>query len=139
MGVIFGAMADAGPRPRHRPPRARPTATSSSGRGRGFRGALRLLDDLEMVGYGGRCLRATATTPIDSINGNCRITPTEVYETRFPWRVERLSLNVDGGGPGQHLRPGLGYTKQMLCLNEEITCSTDDRPAHPAGLGPQGR
>ena len=90
--------------------------------------------DLEGVGWGGRAF-ADGNDAVDSINGNCRITPTEVYETRFPWRIESLAFNVDSGGAGQY-RGGLGYSKQMLCLNEEITCSqmTDRHLFAPWGL-----
>lgn len=72
---------------------------------------------------------------MDSINGNCRITPVEVYETRFPWRIEKLAFNQDSGGAGEY-RGGLGYSKQMLCLNETITVSqmTDRHEFAPWGL-----
>lgn len=69
---------------------------------------------------------------VDSINGNCRITPVEVYETRFPWRIESLAFNTDAGGAGK-FRGGVGYTKQMLCLNDQIICSQmTDRHLFPA-------
>lgn len=90
--------------------------------------------DLEAVGWGGRAF-ADGNDAVDSINGNCRITPTEVYETRFPWLVESLAFNVDSCGAGEH-RGGVGYTKQMLCLNDEIICSqmTDRHLLAPWGL-----
>ena len=90
--------------------------------------------DLEAVGWGGRAF-ADGNDAVDSINGNCRITPTEVYETRFPWLVESLAFNVDSGGAGQY-RGGVGYTKQMLCLNDAIICSqmTDRHVLPPWGL-----
>jgi len=90
--------------------------------------------DLEGVGWGGRSF-ADGNDAVDSINGNCRITPVEVFETRFPWRVESLAFNTDAGGAGTH-RGGLGYTKQMLCLNYEIICSqmTDRHIFAPWGL-----
>lgn len=78
---------------------------------------------------------------MDSINGNCRPTPIEVFETRFPWRVEYLAFDTDSGGAGK-FRGGVGYTKQMICLNEEIICSqmTDRHVFAPWGLhgGKQG-
>ncbi len=90
--------------------------------------------DLEAVGWGGRSF-ADGNSAVDSINGNCRITPVEVYETRFPWIVESLALDTDSGGAGKH-RGGLGYTKQMLCVNDEIICSqmTDRHLLAPWGL-----
>ena len=90
--------------------------------------------DLEGVGWGGRAF-ADGNDAVDSINGNCRITPVEVYETRFPWRIESLAFNIDSGGVGEY-RGGVGYTKQMLCLNKEIICSqmTDRHLFAPWGL-----
>lgn len=90
--------------------------------------------DLEAVGWGGRAF-ADGNDAVDSINGNCRITPVEVYETRFPWRIESLAFNQDSCGAGE-FRGGLGYTKQMLCLNDRITCSqmTDRHEFAPWGL-----
>ncbi|MBB2932596.1 hydantoinase B/oxoprolinase family protein [Paraburkholderia silvatlantica] len=90
--------------------------------------------DLEAVGWGGRAF-ADGNDAVDSINGNCRITPVEVYETRFPWRVEKLAFNRDSGGAGEY-RGGVGYSKQMLCLNETITVSqmTDRHHFAPWGL-----
>jgi N-methylhydantoinase B len=90
--------------------------------------------DLEAVGWGGRAF-ADGNDGVDSINGNCRITPVEVYETRFPWRIESLAFNVDAGGAGE-FRGGVGYSKQMLCLNDKIICSqmTDRHLLAPWGL-----
>lgn len=90
--------------------------------------------DLEAVGWGGRAF-ADGNDAVDSINGNCRITPVEVYETRFPWRIEKLAFNQDSCGAGEY-RGGVGYSKQMLCLNELITVSqmTDRHELAPWGL-----
>lgn len=90
--------------------------------------------DLEGVGWGGRAF-ADGNDAVDSINGNCRITPVEVYETRFPWLIEGLAFNVDSCGAGEY-RGGVGYTKQMLCVNREIICSqmTDRHVLPPWGL-----
>lgn len=90
--------------------------------------------DLEAVGWGGRAF-ADGNDAVDSINGNCRITPVEVYETRFPWLIESLAFNTDSCGAGEY-RGGVGYTKQMLCLNDVITCSqmTDRHLLAPWGL-----
>lgn len=54
--------------------------------------------DLEAVGWGARPY-ADGNNMVDSINGNCRTTPTEVFETRFPWLIESFNLNQDSGGP----------------------------------------
>jgi N-methylhydantoinase B/oxoprolinase/acetone carboxylase alpha subunit len=45
-------------------------------------------------------------------NGNCRNTPVEIFETRYPLRVLEYSLIEDSGGPGR-MRGGLG-TRRIL-------------------------
>lgn len=94
--------------------------------------------DIEAVGWGGRSF-ADGNDAVDSINGNCRVIPVEVFETRFPWRIEDVALTVDSGGAGMH-RGGLGYQKTLLCLNEQITCSqmTDRHLLAPWGLSGGG-
>ena len=57
-----------------------------------------------------------------AINGNCRFNPTEVFETRFPLRVEDCELVPDSGGAGQ-FRGGLGYRRTLLATEVEITGS----------------
>ena len=37
-------------------------------------------------------------------NGNCRNTPVEIFETRYPLRVVEYSLIEDSGGAGPHAR-----------------------------------
>ena len=45
-------------------------------------------------------------------NGNCRNTPVEIFETRYPLRVLEYSLIADSGGPGR-MRGGLA-TRRIL-------------------------
>lgn len=45
-------------------------------------------------------------------NGNCRNTPVEIFETRYPLRTIEYSLIPDSGGPGR-MRGGLG-TRRIL-------------------------
>ncbi|HEX2071979.1 MAG TPA: hydantoinase B/oxoprolinase family protein [Thermoleophilaceae bacterium] len=56
-------------------------------------------------------------------NGNCRNTPVEIFETRFPLRTLEYSLIPDSGGAGRH-RGGLG-TRRVMRVEEgaEITAS----------------
>ncbi len=68
--------------------------------------------DFTYVGYGGRAF-ADGNNATDSINGNCANTPTEVFETRYPWIVEEYALRTDSGGAGEH-RGGLSISKTML-------------------------
>jgi len=74
--------------------------------------------DFTYVGYGGRAF-ADGNDATDSINGNCANTPTEVFETRFPWLVEEYSLRQDSGGAGEH-RGGLSISKTMLATGEML-------------------
>ena len=57
-----------------------------------------------------------------AINGNCRFNPTEVFETRFPFRVENCEMTQDSGGAGKW-RGGLGYTRTLLATAVPITGS----------------
>ncbi|MDP9396283.1 MAG: hydantoinase B/oxoprolinase family protein [Actinomycetota bacterium] len=52
--------------------------------------------------------------------------PSEFTEARFPFRVERLGLAVDSGGPGRH-RGGLGYDKHIRMLRDGHFMSIADR------------
>lgn len=45
-------------------------------------------------------------------NGNCRNTPVEIFETRFPLITKEYALIVDSGGAGTH-RGGLGTRRVM--------------------------
>ena len=56
-------------------------------------------------------------------NGNCRNTPVEIFETRYPLRVVEYSLLPDSGGAGR-MRGGLG-TRRILRVEEgaEVTAN----------------
>ena len=90
--------------------------------------------DIEMVGWGGR-VAADGNNGQDSINGNCRVMPVEVFETRYPWLVEEWNLLTDSGGPGR-FRGGLSTGKRLLCRSTPITASqmTDRHRIKPWGL-----
>jgi N-methylhydantoinase B/oxoprolinase/acetone carboxylase alpha subunit len=58
-----------------------------------------------------------------TINGNCRNTPVEVFETRYPaFRIERYRLTPDSGGPGRY-RGGLGGERIFTVTVPEVTVS----------------
>ena len=87
--------------------------------------------DIETVGWGARPF-ADGNDGTDSINGNCRFMPVEVYETRYPWLTEEFCLRADSGGAGE-FRGGLGTQKTWRCLDAEITSSQlTDRHVHQA-------
>jgi N-methylhydantoinase B len=52
--------------------------------------------------------------------------PVEFAEARWPFRVERLGLAVDSGGPGE-FRGGLGYDKHIRMLRDAHYMSIADR------------
>ena len=56
--------------------------------------------DLMSGGWGGRHGH-DGNDCVIAINGNCRFNPTEVFEARFPLRVENFELIPDSGGAGQ--------------------------------------
>ena len=56
-------------------------------------------------------------------NGNCRNTPVEVFESRYPWLTKSYELVQDSAGPGQH-RGGLGIRRVLEVVEPaEITIS----------------
>ncbi|GII93904.1 hydantoinase B/oxoprolinase family protein [Sinosporangium siamense] len=57
-----------------------------------------------------------------------RLTPAEVWEARNPWRVERLALAADSGGPGR-FRGGLGLDLSVRCLEDQHLTSALARTA----------
>jgi N-methylhydantoinase B len=75
----------------------------------------------EGVGWGGR-KGLDGNNMVVTINGNCRNTPVEVFETRYPsFLIEEYRLLPDSGGPGQW-RGGLGG-ERLLTVTEEVTVS----------------
>ncbi len=52
--------------------------------------------------------------------------PVEFAEARWPFRVERLGLAADSGGPGEY-RGGLGYDKHIRMLRDARYMSIADR------------
>ena len=76
----------------------------------------------EGVGWGGRS-HADGNDMVVTINGNCRNTPVEVFETRYPaFRIESYSLLTDSGGPGR-FRGGLGGERVFTVTVPEVTVS----------------
>ena len=88
---------------------------------------------IELSGWGGRSF-ADGNDATDSINGNCRVIPVEVFETRFPLQCEKFELVQDSGGPGLN-RGGLSTTR-VLKSKTEITGSqmSDRHHTRPLGL-----
>jgi N-methylhydantoinase B len=68
-------------------------------------------------------------------HSNCRNTPIEVFEHRYPLRTLEYRLVPDSGGPGEH-RGGLSTQRALLVTADEITFSAlfDRSRIAPSGL-----
>lgn len=88
----------------------------------------------EANGWGGRATSDGNSAQIVP-HANCRNTPVEIFETRWPWIHERYGLNDDTGGPGEH-RGGLGIERVMEVAGDIITVSAlaDRAKRAPWGL-----
>jgi N-methylhydantoinase B/oxoprolinase/acetone carboxylase alpha subunit len=74
------------------------------------------------VGWGGRRGK-DGNNMVVTINGNCRNTPVEVFETRYPaFRIDSYRLVQDSGGPGE-FRGGLGGERVFTVTVPEVTVS----------------
>ncbi len=84
-------------------------------------------------GWGGRLLRDGNSAQI-MLHANCRNTPVEIFETRYPWLHHEYSLDGGTAGSGEH-RGGLGVRRDLEVLGDLITVSVlADRGERP----PQG-
>jgi N-methylhydantoinase B len=76
----------------------------------------------EGVGWGGRPW-GDGNDMVVTINGNCRNTPVEVFETRYSaFRIDSYRLLADSGGPGK-FRGGLGGERIFTVTTPEVTVS----------------
>ena len=75
----------------------------------------------EASGWGGRA-DSDGNSAQNHIHGNCRNTPIEVFEARFPFRTLGYGLVPDSGGPGRH-RGGLAVRRDLEVLAPEVTAS----------------
>jgi len=75
----------------------------------------------EASGWGGRAAR-DGNDCQNHIIGNCRITPVEVFETRFPLMVMSYGLRTDSGGAGT-FRGGLGSRRVLRVEAPEVRAS----------------
>ncbi len=75
----------------------------------------------EASGWGGR-LDGDGESARNHIHGNCRNTPVEVFETRFPFRTLCYELVPGSGGPGRR-RGGLAVRRELEVLAPEVTVS----------------
>jgi N-methylhydantoinase B len=90
----------------------------------------------EANGWGGRATSDGNSAQIVP-HANCRNTPVEIFETRWPWIHERYRLNDDTAGPGKH-RGGLGIERVLEVAGDVITVSALADRAKRAPWGLQG-
>lgn len=88
----------------------------------------------EGVGWGGRS-GLDGNDMVVTINGNCRNTPVEVFETRYPaFVIDKYRLLADSGGPGE-FRGGLGGERLLTVVNEVTVSALLNRmKADPWGV-----
>lgn len=88
----------------------------------------------EGVGWGGRA-GLDGNNMVVTINGNCRNTPVEVFETRYPaFVIDEYRLLTDSGGPGE-FRGGLGGERLLTVINEVTVSALLNRmKADPWGV-----
>lgn len=75
----------------------------------------------EGMGWGGRAETDGNNAQIVP-HGNCRNTPVEVFESRYPWITHEYRLNDDAGGAGR-TRGGLGINRILEVEADEIVVS----------------
>ncbi len=75
----------------------------------------------EGVGWGGRPHK-DGNSQVIVINGNCRNTPVEIFENRYPLSIDSYRLLEDSGGPGKN-RGGLGIERIFTIQCPEVTVS----------------
>ncbi len=68
-------------------------------------------------GWGGRADSDGESALINLVNGGFRNIPAEVYETKFPVRVEEFAIRTDSGGAGKY-RGGCGVIRRYKMLED---------------------
>ena len=88
----------------------------------------------EANGWGGRRTSDGNNAQIVP-HANCRNTPVEIFETRWPWLHHEYSLRHDSGGAGEH-RGGLGVVREIEVFAPSITVSAlaDRGTKRPFGI-----
>ncbi len=97
-------------------------------------------------GWGGRADGDGESALINLVNGGFRNIPAEVYEMKFPVRVDEFAIRGDSGGAGRH-RGGCGVVRRYRLLEDCFGALWFERSKTPAwglnggadGQGPQNR
>ena len=75
----------------------------------------------EGCGWGGTAAH-DGNSVMCPVNGNCRNTPVEVFETKYPFLTLEYAMRKDSGGVGKY-RGGLGSARKLRVMAPEITVS----------------
>jgi N-methylhydantoinase B len=75
----------------------------------------------EGCGWGGTAAH-DGNSVMCPVNGNCRNTPVEVFETKYPFLTLEYAMRNDSGGVGKY-RGGLGSARKLRVMAPEITVS----------------
>mgnify|MGYP002838575706 CR=1 FL=1 len=93
---------------------------------------------------GKRIIHTRASTSAAHLSHLCFTTSSYLFprrspSLRFPWMVEEWKFDTDSCGPGK-FRGGSGYSKTLLCINDEIMISqmTDRHKMDSWGLNGGG-
>ncbi len=84
-------------------------------------------------GWGGHPHGDGESALISINNGSFKNVPVEVFETKFPVRIERFALRPDSGGPGRH-RGGCGVVRGYR-LREDMKVSLWFERSHTPAWG----
>jgi N-methylhydantoinase B len=93
------------------------------------------------VGQGGHAAGDGASSVMHIGEAATRFSPTEVWEAKNPWLIEKIELARDSGGPGKY-RGGLGVDMHFHMLEDSWVTSAVERTKNaPWGLagGGEGR
>jgi N-methylhydantoinase B len=83
------------------------------------------------VGQGASALRGDgANALIHHGEASTRFSPTEVWESKNPWLLERVELRQDSGGPGRY-RGGLGVEMHFQMLEDSYVTAAIERTKNP--------
>lgn len=89
-------------------------------------------------GWGGGVGADGQSALVNLVNGGFRNIPAEVYETKFPVRIEEFSIRSDSGGPGRW-RGGCGVVRTYKLLEDCFGALWFERSRTPAWGLKEGR
>ena len=82
------------------------------------------------IGQGGSVHGDGASSLIHHGEASTRISPTEVWESKNPWLLEKIELRTDSCGAGRH-RGGLGLDLHFRLLEDSYVTAAIERTKNP--------